>query len=393
VTVGSLRRNLTGFGFLLPWLIGLTLFIGYPFLAGVYYSFCDYPPLQKPVFIGLANYAEMAQDARYWQSMGVTLIYAAVAIPIGVFLALTLAMFLNARVRGQTIYRVLYYIPQLVPSVVVAILWFWIFNSDYGLLNIVLRKVWIGIDAWTSLFFWLDPMFKGAVAINWTAALLLVSPLVLVMLSGNRVPQAIRLRPGLRRFLFFAACVIAVAAIVPAVNALLQWALPFDMEKLHGPGWLQDGNNFPSEVPFAPAWALWSLVVMSMWGVGQMAVIYLAKLQDVPAELYEACEIDGANWIQKTWHVTIPMISPIILFNVVMGIIGEFQIFAEPYIMTQGGPEGKTRFAAMFVYEQVFVYQRAGYASAVAVVLFLMIVALTLLAFRISQKRVYYAGR
>ena len=130
-----------------------------------------------------------------------------------------------------------------------------------------------------------------------------------------------------------------------------------------------------------------------MWGVGQMAVIYLAKLQDVPVELYEAAEIDGAGWWRKTRSVTIPLISPVILFNVVMSIIGAFQVFAAPYIMTQGGPEDKTRFVAMFVYDQAFQYHRLGYASAVAAVLFLIIVALTLLAFRLSKRHVHYAAR
>jgi len=130
-----------------------------------------------------------------------------------------------------------------------------------------------------------------------------------------------------------------------------------------------------------------------MWGVGQMAVIYLAKLQDVPAELYEAAEIDGANWWRKTVSVTIPMISPVILFNVVMAIIGAFQVFAEPYIMTGGGPEDKTRFVAMFVYDQAFRYHRLGYSSAVAAALFVIIVILTLVAFRLSRKHVHYSGR
>jgi multiple sugar transport system permease protein len=138
---------------------------------------------------------------------------------------------------------------------------------------------------------------------------------------------------------------------------------------------------------------MWALIIMSMWGVGQMAVIYLAKLQDVPAELYEAAEIDGANWWGKIWHVTVPLISPVILFNVVMAIIGTFQIFAEPYIMTGGGPEDKTRFVAMFIYDQAFQYHRLGYASAVAWVMFLLIVVLTLLTFRVSRKHVHYFGR
>ena len=169
--------------------------------------------------------------------------------------------------------------------------------------------------------------------------------------------------------------------------------MPVDMRKLHSPGWLSDATPLPSAIPFAPAWALWAIIVMGMWGVGQMAVIYLAKLQDVPMQLYEAADIDGASWWQKTWHITIPMISPVILFNVVMAIIGTFQVFTEPYIMTRGGPEDKTRFVAMFVYDHAFQYQKVGYASAVAWVLFLLIVALTLLAFRLSRRHVFYAGR
>jgi multiple sugar transport system permease protein len=207
------------------------------------------------------------------------------------------------------------------------------------------------------------------------------------------VPQAVRRRAALRRLLAGVAIVAVAAAALALVNASLHYAAPADMRKLHSPGWLSDGDPMPSAVPFAPSWALWALVIMALWSVGQMAVIYLAKLQDVPVELYEAADIDGAGWLQKTWQITLPMISPVILFNVVMAIIGTFQVFAEPYIMTSGGPEDKTRLIAMFVYDQAFQYQRVGYASAVAWILFIMIVTLTLLAFRISQKRVYYAGR
>ena len=169
------------------------------------------------------------------------------------------------------------------------------------------------------------------------------------------------MKPGLHRFLKFLAGVGTVLAVVLVLYALFGWLCPRrHQETAFAQRGLADGTAMPSKIPFAPAWALWSLIVMSMWGVGQMAVIYLAKLQDVPAELYEAAEIDGATWLQKTWHITIPQITPIILFNVVMAIIGEFQVFAEPYIMTQGGPEDKTRFIAMFVYDQAFTYQRVG---------------------------------
>jgi multiple sugar transport system permease protein len=187
--------------------------------------------------------------------------------------------------------------------------------------------------------------------------------------------------------------VAGVLFVAAVLFALAAWLNPADLMKIQSPGWLTDANPFPSGLSVAPSWALWALVYMSLWGVGQMAIIYLAKLQDVPIVLYEVADLDGANWWHKTRYITIPMISPVILFNVVMGIIGAFQVFTEPYIMTSGGPADRTRFAAMFIYDQAFQYQRLGYGSAVAWVLFLVIVVLTLLALRISRERVYYAAR
>jgi len=388
----ELRRTLVGYGFVLPWLVALGLFIGYPFIAGFYFSFCDYPPLRDPLFTGLDNYAELLGDRSFHRAMGVTLIYAAVAIPLGMVFALTLAMLLNARIRGQSIYRVIFYLPHLVPTVAVAILWLWIFNPKFGLLNLVLSGLLGAMDAWAGLFFDVraalergNPFHLGSLALPCAAALAFVAfgPPARRLGLGRRAETRLRLGAG--------AC-LAIAG-VPFLHTAACWLFPADMVKLHSPGWLSDGTPLPACVSFAPSWALWALIVMSMWGVGQMAVIYLAKLQDVPVELYEAAEIDGANWWQKTWHVTLPMISPVILFNAVMAIIGTFQVFTEPYIMTGGGPEDKTRFVAMFVYDQAFQYQRVGYASAVAWVLFLVIVALTLGALRISRGHVYYEGK
>ena len=382
-----LRKHAAGYAFILPWLIALVCFIGYPFAAGLWFSFCDFPPLKTPQFIGLDNYGELLGDGRFHRSLGVTMIYAAVSIPIGVVLALTLAMFLNARIRGQSFYRVIFYIPHLVPTVVVAILWLWIFNPKYGLLNIVLGGIMRQVNAWTD--FVLNPLaamegWGQSGEVVWGVAAAVVLLLMMVLFGRGR---------SLRSFLRVIAIGALVLIAVALLNAALQWLAPSDMKKLESPGWLTDGNPMPSAVPFAPSWALWAIIVMAMWGVGQMAVIYLAKLQDVPVELYEAAEIDGAGWHQKTWQITVPMISPVILFNVVMAIIGTFQVFAEPYIMTGGGPEDKTRFVAVFIYDQAFQYQRVGYASAVAWVLFLVIVTLTVLTFRASQKHVYYAGR
>ncbi|OGV72681.1 MAG: hypothetical protein A3K19_06880 [Lentisphaerae bacterium RIFOXYB12_FULL_65_16] len=384
----ELRRAITGYAFILPWLVALVVFIGYPFFAAFYFSFCDFPPLLKPMFIGTENYRQLVIDPVFRRSLAVTLIYAAFAIPFGVFVALSLALLLSARIRGQTFYRVVFYLPHLVPSVVVALLWMWIFNPKFGIFNVVLGLLMRVADAWTGLFFRLSA--DGGPLVHPAAVLLLVGPVAALLAYGPWLKTSASTRHG--GFRFAAATVLALTVLTVAF-AVLCWLLPEDMRKLHSPGWLADGTSFPSVVKFAPSWALWAIIVMGMWSVGQMAIIYLAKLQDVPVQLYEAADIDGASWWDKTRHITLPMISPVILFNVVMAIIGTFQVFTEPYIMTRGGPEDKTRFVAMFIYDQAFQYQNVGYASAVAWFLFLLIVGLTMLAFQISKRHVYYAGR
>jgi len=399
----STHLTLTGYAFIAPWLAAMVFLIGYPFAASLYFSTCEYPPLRGPLFIGAGNYQELAHDAVFRGSMLITIIFAVVAIPLGVVLALTLALFLNSRIRGRSIYRVVYYLPHLVPSVAVAILWMWMFNPQFGILNVLLSPfgkiisllfrpfaaITLGVPAWLGLIL---------VAITfalWRWLKRLSSPLFQSEVRGDS------LKPGKlwnlnqwsegRRVLASRLSGALFAAAM--LFALALWLSPSDIMKVQSPGWLTDSNPFPSMLSVAPSWALWALIYMSLWGVGQMAIIYLAKLQDVPVSLYEVADLDGANWWQKTRYITIPMISPVILFNVVMGIIGAFQVFTEPYIMTSGGPEDRTRFIAMFIYDQAFQYQRLGYGSAVAWVLFLVIVGLTLLALRISRDRVYYAAR
>jgi len=381
------RGPLAGYAFIFPWLIALVAFVGYPFVAGFYFSFCDYPPLKSPLFVGTSNYTELLRDHVFQRSMATTLTYASVAVPLGVFLAVSLGMALNTHVRGQSFYRVIFYLPHLVPTVVVALLWLWIFNPHFGLLNALLGGIPRAIDILADVFFALD----SAGFLRPWAALLLAGPLLAA--AVKLLPGPFSRRPRLRSLLLSAAAAWIAVGVVSLADALLRWLTPYNPSRIELPGWLTDGTPFPASVPLAPPWALWALILMSMWGVGQMAVIYLAKLQDVPVDLYEAADIDGAGWWRKAWHVTIPMISPVILFNAVMGIIGAMQVFAEPYIMTNGGPEDKTRMVAMFIYDQAFQYQRIGYASAVAWVLFLVIVILTLLTFRISRGHVYYAGR
>ena len=299
------RRNLTGLCFVLPWLVGLGLFILYPFLASIGYGLTNWSVLREPEWVGLGNFSQMARDAVFWQSLKVVLLYAAFSIPLGVLAALALAVMLSAARRGVSIYRAIYYLPQLVPTVVVAILWFWLFNSKYGVVNTLLRPVLDGLNAVTG--------------------------------AG-----------------------------------------------LEEPTWLASTR-----------WALWVFVFMSLWQIGQMTIIYLAKIQDVPQELYEAAELDGAGFFGKLRHVTLPQISPIILFNVIMSVILAFQVFTEPYVITrgEGGPARATHFLSLYIYNLAFKDLRMGYACAISFVLFLLILGLTVLALRIARGRVYYAGR
>jgi len=311
---------------------------------------------------------------------------------VGVLLALSLALLLNSKIRGLALYRTIFYLPHLVPTVVVAILWLWIFNPDVGLLQMITRRVASATDAWTGAVFDLAALRRQEAFLEPASLLLLAGPVLAGLTWGPIGRRLWGNRPRAWAWVKAAGVAAIIFVAVPLFTATMYRFAPQDMAKLRAPGWLTDADPFPSAVSWAPSWALWSLIIMSLWGVGQMAVIYLAKLQDIPLTLYEAAEIDGAGWWQKTRHVTLPMLSPVILFNVVMAIIGAFQVFTEPYIMTQGGPENSTRFLAMFVYEHAFQYHRLGYASAVAGTLFLIIVVLTLLAFRLSRRHVHYEG-
>jgi multiple sugar transport system permease protein len=150
---------------------------------------------------------------------------------------------------------------------------------------------------------------------------------------------------------------------------------------IQGPAWLLD-----------TAWAPWSMVLMSVWGVGGSMVIYLAGLKDVPAYLYEASLLDGASALQRVRHITLPMLTPVIFFNLVMGTIGSFQYFTEVYIMTKGGPEESTLFYALYLFQRAWRYLDMGYASALAWVLFAVIMTLTLLLFRSQRRWVHYGN-
>jgi len=180
------------------------------------------------------------------------------------------------------------------------------------------------------------------------------------------------------------------------INTVLDW-LPFRL-LIAGINAILGLVHLPQiETPIGwltnPAWALPALAFMSFWGVGHTVVIYLAGLQDVPSELLESAEIDGAGMTRRLWHVTLPMLSPVIFFNLIMAIIGTLQVFAIPYIMTGGGPARATYFFTMYLYDNAFRYLKMGYASAMAWIQLLIILALTAIAFWSSRKWVYYQGK
>ena len=289
------REFLKGLAFISPWLIGFSLFTLIPIVLSMYFSLCDYPLVVAPVYRGGENYRMLTADPIFWKALGNTFYYASMAMPAGMIAALVVAMLLNAKIRGQSIYRTLIFLPSLVPIVASSMIWLWLFNTKLGLINLVLLK--LGIT--------------------------------------------------------------------------------------NPPGWLSD-----------PKWAMPSLVIMSLWGIGQTVVIYLAGLQDVPVELYEAAELDGAGALGKIWHVTLPAISPVIFFNLIMGIIGTFQIFAQPYIVTNGGgPDRATYFYTSGVYDNAFRYLKMGYSSAMAWIQLVIILVLTLVAFWSSKRWVHTQGK
>jgi multiple sugar transport system permease protein len=290
----SLNRREARFGYLFitPWIIGFLAFQAGPILASLGLSLTNWTLLKPPVFTGLENYQRLATDPLFFRSMRVTLTYTAASVPMGILFSLGLAMLLNQKVRGISVFRALFYLPSVVAGVGVAVLWGWMFNPNFGVIN--------------------------------------------YLLSLANIP---------------------------------------------GPDWLS-----------SPQWALPSFIILSLWGVGGSVVIFLAALQGVPVALYEAASLDGAGTWARFRHVTVPMISPIILFNTVLGVIGSFQTFTYAYVLTGGGPNYATLFYVLYLYQNAFRWFEMGYASALAWVLFLVIISCTLLILRLSRSHVHYEG-
>jgi multiple sugar transport system permease protein len=245
------------------------------------------------VWIGLGNYRDLVDDDVFWLTLRNTAKYGVLSLPLGIMMSLGLAALLHLNAVGRATFRAIFFLPSLVPVVANAMVWMWMFNGEYGLINHGLRLV------------------------------------------GTQ-----------------------------------------------GPNWLSE-----------PGWAMSALVIMSLWGVGTSVVIFLAAFQEVPVEMYEAAELDGASMWDKFARVTLPLISPVLYFQFITGLIGVLQIFATSYIMTRGGPARATLFYTQNLYDTAFRYLKMGYACSMAWILFIIILVLTWAATRISARFVHYQGQ
>ena len=298
----SLRRNrlmlrgskkgepLRFFLWISPWAIGFFLLTLLPLLGSLYISFTEWKIINDPVWVGLANYKDLFADDIFIKSLKVTFLYCAITIPATLVLSLALAMLLNGDLPYAGVLRTIYYLPCVVSSVAAALLWSWIFNYRYGLLNQLLAL--IGIQ---------------------------------------------------------------------------------------GPDWMGDER-----------WALISLALFSLWGVGGGIMFYLAGLQAVPQHLHETAKIAGAGWWRRLFTITLPSMSPILLFSLLTNLIAGLQTFTPAYILTGGGPNYSTTLYALYLYYNAFRYHKMGKACAMAWILFVIIMVLSALVMKVASPMVYY---
>lgn len=242
---------------------------------------------------------------------------------------------------------------------------------------------WIGLANYETLLFD-DPSFWISLANTLTYALVAV-PLCVATAFSLALLLNLEIRGmGVYRTIFFLPHIVPVVAS----SVVFMWVLNPQIGLMNnvlavigidGPAWLQD-----------PAWSMTTLILLSVWGIGGSLVIYLAGLKDVPVSLYEAARIDGANAWQRAWHITMPMMTPVIFFNLVIGVIHAFQYFTQAYILTQGGPQESTMFLALYLFFRAWRYLDLGYASALASIMFVIVAMVTITLFKSQRKWVHY---
>lgn len=286
------RETLAAYGFLLPNLVGFVVFTFLPVFAALLISLTDWNLLQPPHWVGLQNFVTLAQDALFRKVLGNTAVYVLGTVPIQMILALLVAMALNQSIPGTLFFRAAFFMPVVTSAVAIALVWRWIYNADFGVLNSMLYMLGVA-----------DP-----------------------------------------------------------------------------PHWLTSTR-----------WALPSIMIMSVWQqIGFSMVLFLAGLQGVPEQLYEAARIDGAGAFQRFLYITVPMLTPTTFFVFVINIINSFQVFDQAFIMTGGGPANATNTIVYNIYQNAFQFFKMGYAAAMAWVLFAIIFVVTVVQFRLQRRWVHY---
>jgi multiple sugar transport system permease protein len=287
----GLRKHLWILLFLLPSLIGLSLFTVVPILTSLGLTLTEWDLLTAPKFVGLDNFRRLIGDQNFWKALSNTLFFIVTYIPLVMISALGIAILLNQKLKGVVFFRAAFFTPVVSAWVAVALLWQWIFNPRFGLVNYLLGL--IGID---------------------------------------------------------------------------------------GPAWLLD-----------PQWAMPAIVITSVWkDIGFVMIMFLAGLQSIPDEYYEASSIDGANNWQRFRFITLPLLSPTVFFALIISLINSFQVFDQVWIMTEGGPAGSTSVLVELIVKNAFSYSRMGYAATLSWVLFLLVFVVTVIQMRLQRRWVVY---
>lgn len=295
----SKRNTKRGLLFALPWMIGFLCFQLYPILCAVYYSFSDFNVFGSPNMVGLKNYETLLKDPKVLLSLGNTLYMVLLGLPIGLFIALMLAMLMSRNTHASGLFRSAFYLPVVIPLVAACMLFLWLLNPQYGLIGYSLKLLGLTSPSWIS-----NPKYTKA-----------------------------------------------------------------------------------------------SLIILDSWRCGQSAIIFLAGLQAVPKNYYEAAEIDGANGWHKFWNITIPSIAPTIEFLLIMGVIQSFQYFTQGFVFASysseqfnitGGPRNSLLFYGLYLYQNAFSYLKMGYASAMAILMFVIVALITVFTFRTIEKHINY---
>lgn len=289
------RKAIEGYLYISPFLLGFLIFVLGPAVASAYFSLTAYQVLSPPRFVLFDNYVKaFTKDPLFWQSLYNTVYYAGIGVPLAIAGSLGCALLLNQPLKARALFRTLFFLPSITPVVATTLLWMWILNPEFGLINYALSL--IGIE---------------------------------------------------------------------------------------GPRWFG-----------TPEWSKPALIMMNLWGAmgGGAMIIFLAGLQSVPQELHESAQIDGANIWHRFRHITIPMLTPSIFLNLVLGIIAGLRTFTVAFIATNGGPAYSTNFYMLHLFNNAFRFLEMGYASALAWIFTILVLLLTIFQFRLSERWVYYAG-